>query len=76
LLHDFMNQVLRRIEVLQFVDSKKGTKDALLNINKFNLGPRDAFHLSLMQNNSIDKIVTSDNDFIKIASAAGILSVE
>ncbi|GEM_PF-758106 len=72
LLNKFTDQVLRKVALLQFADCEKGTKDALSNIGIFDLRPRDAFHLSLMQNNLIDKIATNDNDFIKVESLAGI----
>ncbi len=43
-------------------------------MKKYRLRPRDAFHLSTMQQNNINKIATFDNDFNK-AAEAGIVEV-
>jgi predicted nucleic acid-binding protein len=76
LLYKFTNEILQQVKLLQFVDPKKGTKMALSNIGNFKLGPRDAFHLSLMQDNSIKEILTDDGDFIRIKSMAQISVVQ
>lgn len=59
-------------EVIQLQDCPKGVKTALDNIKEFQLRPRDAFHLSMMRDNNISKIVTSDEKFIKQQESMGI----
>jgi len=56
------------IKIVQFEkDLNQGVKNVIENIKNYNLGPRDAFHLALMQDLEIGDIVTKNKkDFEKI----------
>ncbi len=50
--------------VIQFPASqeKKGVNQSLDNMDNFKLKPRDAFHLSIIQRNNIQYMITRDNN--------------
>ena len=64
-LEKFTEAILPKVNVIQFGDVKKGILEALSNVNKFGLRPRDAFHLAAMKNNGVNVIVTDDKDFAR-----------
>ena len=64
-LENFTKTISLKVNVIQFGDVKKGIFEALNNVKKFGLRPRDAFHLAIMRDNDLDIIVTDDNDFIR-----------
>ena len=51
-------------QMVQFKNLHSGIKEALNNIKQFQLRPRDAFHLAIMKDNNIHKMVTNDPKFI------------
>ncbi len=50
---------------MQFNNEINGINGALINIKKFKLRPRDAFHLAILEDNSIAHLISDDKDFIK-----------
>lgn len=57
------------LELIQYQnDIKKGAEKAVDNIKNYKMKPRDAFHLSYMQDRGIKYIATNDKDFDKIPS--------
>ncbi|MBU4099631.1 type II toxin-antitoxin system VapC family toxin, partial [Patescibacteria group bacterium] len=52
--------------VTQFNDPASGCSHAVDNIDNYILRPRDAFHLSYMQDQQIKYIVTNDRNFDKV----------
>jgi predicted nucleic acid-binding protein len=55
-----------RMKFVQFGSSvDQGIAQALENIKDYNLGPRDAFHMAIMQDLGISEIVTKDRDFAR-----------
>jgi len=58
--------------ITQFNDEISGCSKAVDNIDNFTLRPRDAFHLSYMQDQSIDYIVAGDKKFDKIHACKNI----
>lgn len=44
--------------------------DVLRNIASYSLGPRDAFHLSILMAEGLDMILTNDNDFDRVLNPA------
>ena len=54
--------------VTQFNDPIKGCNQAVDNIDNYTFRPRDAFHLSYMQDQSITYIVTNDKKFDSVKS--------
>ncbi|MGH2563880.1 MAG: type II toxin-antitoxin system VapC family toxin [Ginsengibacter sp.] len=71
-LEKFTKELLNKVLILQFENPINGTIKALENIKSFKLKPRDSFHLSLMQDNSFDEIITDDRDFEEIKDSANI----
>jgi len=63
-LGDFTAKILLKVKVIQFLDSQEGIISALQNIKEYELHPRDAFHLALMENNRLATIVTDDPKFV------------
>lgn len=64
-----------KFTVMQFPISqeKTGVNQSLDNMGMFKLKPRDSFHLSIMQSNSIQHIITRDNnDFGNRVKNSGI----
>lgn len=51
-------------KIIQFQNLEDGVRKALENIKKYQLKPRDSFHLAIAKDNGITKIVTDDKDFI------------
>lgn len=49
-----------RFKIIQFKDIKYGVKQALENLKLFGLKPRDAFHLSYIQEKGIKYLITGD----------------
>ncbi len=68
-LREFTSKLLSslKFQVVQFSSAteKSGVTRALDNIEKFGMKPRDSFHLSIMQMNNIEYIVSRDSDFSK-----------
>ncbi|MFH1048551.1 MAG: type II toxin-antitoxin system VapC family toxin [Patescibacteria group bacterium] len=64
-LNSFTNNLLnhRNFSVVQFQDSAMGVRDALGNINKFKLRPRDSFHLAIMKDNKATYFISNDSHF-------------
>ena len=60
------------VKVIQFVQVVDGIRQALENIKQYKMKPRDAFHLSLMQNLRIPFIISFDSDFMRIPPQNGI----
>jgi predicted nucleic acid-binding protein len=61
---------VRRIKIIQFRRKPAiSARDVLSNIRNHNLKPRDAFHYSYMKDYSTNRIVTNDQDFVKIIPA-------
>ena len=60
--------------IIQFPVSqeKRGVNQSLDNMDNFKLQPRDSFHLSIMQLNSIKYIITRDNNFGNRIKKSGI----
>lgn len=54
------------IELVSFQSSESEVFEVLRLIKRFNLRPRDAFHLRTMQQQDMHKIATFDQDFIKV----------
>ena len=63
-----LNNILswRNIDLVSFQNSASELKKVLELIKKFNLRPRDAFHLRIMQQQRTNKLVTFDTDFQKV----------
>ena len=72
LIKDFTEKIIKKIEILQFNDGIDGINEALKNIEKFKLKPRDAFHLAIVKDNNIDYLVSDDSDFIKREKQIGV----
>lgn len=66
ILKNFTDQILKKTNILQFADPVAGVNNALNHVKNFNLGPRDSFHLAIMDENSISEIITNDSDFCHI----------
>ena len=67
----------KKMRVVQLQNPQKGIGQALTILKEYALEPRDAFHLAIMRDNSINKIVTRDkDDFIKKQGLMGIQVVE
>ncbi len=66
-LKNFTGKLLSssKFQVIQFPTSreKDGVRQALDNLEKLKIKPRDSFHLSMMQLNSIQYFVTRDTGF-------------
>jgi len=62
-------ETIQNYKILQTIQIKKpvflGIKKALVYINRYNLGPRDSFHLSIANSQGISDIVVKDKDFTK-----------
>lgn len=71
-LKGFTGKILEKIEISEFKDPKSGIFSSLSSLRKYKLRPRDAFHLTLMQNNEIINIITDDSDFINKQNQIGI----
>ncbi len=63
---------LPQIKLIQFVRAIDGIQQALKNIKQYQMKPRDAFHLSLMQDLKIPFVASFDPKFIRILSESGI----
>jgi predicted nucleic acid-binding protein len=62
-----------KVKIVQFNNIIDGIKQALENIKQYQMKPRDAFHLSLMQNLQIPFILTQDPKFLNIEPESGII---
>src|SRR4030042_3421900 len=64
-LQDFTDELLkhRNLSIIQFNDAQKGVKNSLQNIKNFKLKPRDAFHLSYVNDNGATHFITNDGHF-------------
>lgn len=73
-LEEVTDQILSHpsFKVIQLKNAPKGVENALENIRKFCLRPRDAFHLAIIRSNDISVMVTSDKKFIDQQSSMGI----
>ena len=61
------NKLLQlNVEIMKFIDHRVAISHSLKNIKKYNLKPRDAFHLSYCLENKIQVFVTLDSDFQKL----------
>jgi predicted nucleic acid-binding protein len=49
-----------KFKIIQFKNPKSGVKRALENLKVFGIKPRDAFHLSYIQEKNIDYLITGD----------------
>lgn len=68
-LRSVLNQILNeksRFRVIQFSSAEEGATLALSNIKNYDLKPRDAYHLAVMQNHEILDVVTKDKDFSSV----------
>lgn len=61
------------IKIVQFNKIIDGIKQALENIKQYQMKPRDAFHLSMMQDLQISFILTRDSKFLNMDSKSGII---
>lgn len=63
--------------IIQFPVSQEkiGVTQSLDNMESFKLKPRDSFHLSIMQLNHIQYIVTRDNNFSNRTKESGINTI-
>lgn len=64
-LSSFTDKLLnhKNFTVMQFQDSAMGVRDALSNIHKFKLRPRDSFHLAIMKDNKATYFISNDGHF-------------
>jgi predicted nucleic acid-binding protein len=74
LLENITERILSHpaFRIIQFQNPKQGTIKALKNIKDFHLGPRDAFHLAIMKDNGITRMVTNDQKFIEQQERMGV----
>ena len=63
---------LPQVKLIQFVRIIDGIQQALKNIKQYQMKPRDAFHLSLMQDLKIPFVVSFDPKFIRIPAESGV----
>lgn len=63
----------QNVKLVSFRNSEKELKKVLRLIKKYNLRPRDAFHLRIMNQQSIKTIATLDNDFRKVEEESGVV---
>lgn len=64
----------KNVRLVSFSNSEKELSAVLELIRKYNLRPRDAFHLQIMSQNNVNKIATFDNDFQK-AEKSGVIKI-
>lgn len=72
-LKTVLDQILASddIEIVQFEnDLEEGIKQALENLHRYTLKPRDAFHLAIMMDLDIKFIATNDPSFIRLPPEA------
>ncbi len=56
----------QNVELISFDNNLTEIIQVLSYIKKYNLRPRDAFHLQIMKQNQLKKIATFDNDFKQV----------
>ncbi len=73
-IETFTNSIFNKsfIKVIQLQNIQEGISQALDNIKQYQLRPRDGFHLAIMKDNQIFKMVSSDPKFINQQSKMGI----
>jgi len=73
-IQNFSNKILNKtfIRIIQLQSIQPGILQALDNMKQFELRPRDSFHLAIMRDNGISRIVSSDPKFINQQSKMGI----
>lgn len=73
-IENLTNNILSKafIKIVQLQNPQKGILQALNNVKQFELRPRDGFHLAIMKDNEILKMVSSDPKFINQQSKMGI----
>ena|SRR3989344_5396030 len=62
-----------RLELVEFRHNPTEVKIVLKNMQRYNLRPRDAFHLCIMQQQNIRQIATFDHDFNRIKEKGGLI---
>lgn len=60
------------VEVISYDKPIEGVKDALNNIKKHQMKPRDSFHLSLLREKNISFILTRDSSFLSLEDEENI----
>lgn len=68
-LKDLINDILswQNIKLVSFRNNYESLSTVLEAGEKYNLRPRDAFHLQIMQQQQVNKLATFDSDFQKAA---------
>ncbi len=72
LVYDLLKKALESIlempfELIEMPADKNVHKDSVYFMRRFNMRPRDVYHLKIMQENSVEYLFTYDRDFQKIA---------
>lgn len=73
-LSSFTNRLLghKNFSIIQFNNATDGIKNALENMNRFKLKPRDSFHLAIANDNSTTHLISNDADFIRNKDHIGV----
>ena len=62
-------QNLFKLPLIELISMDKSlSKDALENMTKFNMAPRDSFHLAVANSNHANAFISNDTDFESIES--------
>ena len=59
----------KNFSFIQFASLTIGITKALENIDRFNLRPRDSFHLAMAEDQRADLLITCDSDLTKIQNS-------